>query len=53
MNYMKKTYDTPELIVRGTIEEITQGPSNGWVDAIFGGDGGFQGCTLQGCPSGS
>ena len=38
---MKKTYTSPEMVVRGTIEEITQGPWGGSFDTFFGGDGGL------------
>jgi hypothetical protein len=35
---MKKTYEAPELIVRGTIEDITQGDGRGIVDFFVYGD---------------
>ena len=45
---MKKTYTSPELIVRGTIEEITQGSGWGWQDLIFG-DGTIGNCGYNSC----
>jgi len=41
---MKQTYQVPELIVHGTVENLTQGPGWGLLDAWFGigdGDGGW------------
>lgn len=38
---MKKTYETPELVVRGTIEEITQGNKSGYLDMLWGDSGGI------------
>jgi hypothetical protein len=48
----KEQYDTPKLIELGSVESLTQGPSSGRIDSIFGADGGFEGCTLSGCPTG-
>ena len=52
---MKKAYTSPELIVRGTIEEITQGSGWGISDVLIGDgadDGGClfarDGCDLTG-----
>lgn len=46
---MKKTYLTPKVIVRGTVEQITQGQSWGISDFFFG-DGGTAG-TVTGTGS--
>ena len=40
---MKKTYTSPELVVRGTIEEITQGSGWGLSDLLWG-DGTIGSC---------
>ena len=42
METEKKQYKTPEVSEMGTVEELTQGPRRGGVDAIFGGNGGFK-----------
>ena len=38
---MKKAYTSPALIVRGTIEEITQGSKCGFADMLWGDGGGW------------
>jgi hypothetical protein len=49
---VKKTYTSPELVVRGTIEEITRGSGLGWEDLFFG-DGTIGNCGSNSCSSGS
>ena len=38
----KKAYERPVLKGIGSISNITQGPSGGAIDGIFGAPGGFQ-----------
>lgn len=35
----KKPYSAPEMVCWGTLEQLTQGPLNGTIDATFGGSG--------------
>lgn len=37
---VKQQYEAPELIELGAVEDLTQGPGGGFIDSIFGGDGG-------------
>ena len=50
-----KEYITPELVVFGNVEELTEGPRGGTFDCLFGGDGGFlgvgPGCSTNGSGS--
>jgi hypothetical protein len=49
---MKKTYEAPELIVRGTIEEITQGSGLGIKDFfVYGIDDVIGNCKDNSCGS--
>ena len=45
---MKKVYASPELIVRGTIEEITQGAGWGISDMLIGDGADTGGCYRDG-----
>jgi hypothetical protein len=38
----KKEYSKPQLTVHGSVEKITQGPGRGWIDALFGAQGGWR-----------
>lgn len=49
---MKKTYEAPELIVRGTIEEITQGSGIGLKDLfVYGLSDAIGNCGNNSCGS--
>jgi hypothetical protein len=49
---MKKTYEAPELIVRGTIEEITQGDGWGFEDfSVYGISNPIGDCRNNSCGS--
>ena len=43
---MKKAYKSPELIVRGTIEEITHGSGWGFSDVLIGDGADDGGCLF-------
>lgn len=45
---MKKAYESPELIVRGTIEEITHGSGWGISDMLIGDGADTGGCWKNG-----
>ena len=34
-------YEAPEIIELGTVADMTGGPGGGFLDSLFGGDGGF------------
>jgi hypothetical protein len=38
----KKAYAAPKLVEYGRMETLTRGPGGGWIDALFGANGGFQ-----------
>ena len=38
----KKEYSKPQLTIHGSVEKITQGPGQGWIDALFGAQGGWR-----------
>lgn len=38
----KKSYEAPEVIRLGSVEDLTKGPDSGSIDSLFGGNGGFQ-----------
>ena len=51
---VKKTYESPELVVRGTIEEITQGSGIGLRDFfVFGINDVIGTCANGSCETGS
>ena len=38
----RREYVSPEVTELGSVESMTQGPWNGWIDSILGGDGGWR-----------